>query len=116
MGGNPHPRLEGKMTFHTFLRQAGGYFFRKGGVGMLKRIGMIGIFVKERDEAAQQVNKFLSDYGSIIVARVGVPYRERGLSVISVIVDGTNDEIGALSGKLGSIPNVTVRSMMAPNE
>ncbi len=81
---------------------------------MQKRIGMIGIFVRERDEAAQQVNRVLSDYGHIIVARVGVPYRERGLSVISVIVDGTNDEIGALTGKLGAIASVTVRSMLAP--
>lgn len=83
---------------------------------MHKRMGMIGIFVRERSEAAQQVNQRLSEFGDIIVARVGVPYRERGLSVISVIVDGTTDEIGALSGKLGSIPNVTVRSMMAPAE
>lgn len=81
---------------------------------MQKRMGMIGIFVKERSEASQLVNKVLSDFGEIVVARVGVPYRERGLSVISVIVDGTTDEIGAMSGKLGSIPNVTVRSMMAP--
>lgn len=83
---------------------------------MQKRMGMIGIFVKERGEAAQLVNKYLSDFGDIIVARVGVPYRDRGLSVISVIVDGTTDEIGALSGKLGSISSVTVRSMMAPLE
>jgi putative iron-only hydrogenase system regulator len=83
---------------------------------MQKRIGMIGIFVRERGEAAQLVNRYLSDFGDIVVARVGVPYRERGLSVISVIVDGTNDEIGSLAGKLGSIPNVTVRSMMAPAE
>jgi putative iron-only hydrogenase system regulator len=83
---------------------------------MQKRMGMIGIFVQAREEAAQQVNRCLSDYADIIVARVGVPYRERGLSVISVIVDGTTDEIGALAGKLGSIQNVTVRSMMAPME
>lgn len=83
---------------------------------MQKRIGMIGIFVKERGESARQVNSYLSEYGGIIVARVGVPYRDRDVSVISVIVDGTNDEIGALSGKLGSIPNVTVRSMLAPLE
>lgn len=81
---------------------------------MQKRIGMIGIFVQDRNEAAQRVNRVLSEYGEIIVARVGVPYRERGVSVISVIVDGTNDEIGALTGKLGSIATVTVRSMLAP--
>lgn len=83
---------------------------------MQKRIGIIGIFVKVRTEAAEQVNRYLSDFGEIVVARVGVPYRERGLSVISVVVDGTTDEIGALTGKLGSIQNVTVKSMMAPLE
>jgi putative iron-only hydrogenase system regulator len=83
---------------------------------MDKRMGMIGIFVRERGEAAQRVNRCLSDFADIIVARVGVPYRERGLSVISVIVDGTNDQIGALAGKLGSIQSVAVRSMMAPLE
>lgn len=83
---------------------------------MQKRIGIIGIFVKVRGEAALQVNKYLSDFGDIIVARVGVPYRERGMSVISVVVDGTTDEIGSLTGKLGSIQNVTVRSMMAPQD
>lgn len=83
---------------------------------MQKRMGMIGIFVRERDEAAQLVNRCLSDHAEIIVARTGVPQRERGLSVIAVIVDGTTDEIGALAGKLGSIQHVTVRSMMAPME
>jgi putative iron-only hydrogenase system regulator len=81
-----------------------------------KRMGMIGIFVRERGAAALRVNRCLSDFADIIVARVGVPYRERGLSVISVIVDGTNDQIGALAGKLGSIQSVAVRSMMAPLE
>lgn len=82
----------------------------------MKRIGMIGIFVKEREGAAQLVNRHLSDFGDIIVARTGVPYHERGVAVISVIVDGTNDEIGALAGKLGSIAGVTARSMLAPVE
>ncbi len=79
-----------------------------------KRIGIIGIFVRERGEAAQAVNRCLSDHGELVVARLGVPYRERGLSVISIVVDGTNDEVGALAGKLGSIPSVTVKSMLAP--
>ena len=81
-----------------------------------KRVGIIGIFVKERDPAAQAVNRCLSEHDGLVVARLGVPYRERGLSVISVVVDGTNDQIGALAGKLGSIASVTVKSMLAPVE
>jgi putative iron-only hydrogenase system regulator len=112
----PKAGANGQVGLSMPSRNAGRYFFWKGGPDMQKRMGMIGIFVRERDEAAQSVNRCLSDYAQIIVARTGVPYRERGLSVISVIVDGTTDEIGALAGKLGSIQNVTVRSMMAPME
>lgn len=79
-----------------------------------KRVGVIGIFVKERGAAVQAVNRCLSDHGELVVARMGVPYRERALSVISIVVDGTNDEIGALAGKLGAIPAVTVKSLLAP--
>lgn len=111
-------RIQGRRAIglvHAFLHRRKAFFIGKGVAWLQqKRIGMIGIFVRERGEAAKQVNGFLSEFGGIVVARVGVPYRERGLSVISLIVDGTNDEIGALAGKLGSIPSVTVRSMLAP--
>lgn len=77
---------------------------------MERRIAVIGIVVTRREEVARRVNTVLSDYGHIIVGRMGVPYRERGLSVIALIVDGTTDDIGALTGKLGSIQGVKVRS------
>lgn len=73
------------------------------------RISVIGIAIKNRDEAASRVNELLSDFGSIIVGRMGIPFKDKGLSVISIIVDGTNEEIGALSGKLGNIKNVKVK-------
>lgn len=73
------------------------------------RISVIGIAVSNRDETAGKVNAILSDFGHIIVGRMGVPYAEKGVSVISIIVDGTNEEIGALSGKLGNIRGVKAK-------
>ncbi|NLW17964.1 MAG: CopG family transcriptional regulator [Firmicutes bacterium] len=77
---------------------------------MENRVAVIGIIVQQRENAAQRVNAVLSEHGDIIVGRMGIPYKERGLSVISLIVDGTTDEIGALTGKLGNIPSVRVKS------
>lgn len=77
---------------------------------MQNRIAVIGIIVGQRANDAKQVNNILSDHGNIIVGRMGIPYHERGLSVISLIVDGTTDEIGALTGKLGNVPSVRVKS------
>jgi putative iron-only hydrogenase system regulator len=77
---------------------------------MQNRIAVIGIIVTQRENAAKQVNTVLSEHANIIVGRMGIPYHERGLSVISLIVDGTTDEIGALTGKLGNIPSVKVKS------
>ncbi|TDX46468.1 TM1266 family iron-only hydrogenase system putative regulator [Orenia marismortui] len=79
---------------------------------MEKRIGVIGIVISDRLEAANKVNDILADYGDIIVGRMGLPYDDRGLNIISLIVDGTNDEIGALAGKAGNIDGVKVKSML----
>lgn len=73
------------------------------------RIAVIGIIVNNRAEAAEKVNEILSAFARIIVGRMGIPYKEKGLSVISIIVDGTNDEIGALSGKLGKLKDIKVK-------
>lgn len=77
---------------------------------MERRIAVIGVVVMQRSEAARRVNAILSDFGEIIVGRMGIPYRERELSVISLIVDGTTDQIGAMTGKLGSIEGVKVKA------
>ncbi|NMB33012.1 MAG: CopG family transcriptional regulator [Clostridium sp.] len=70
------------------------------------RLAVIGIIVQNPKETAVKLNRILSDYGDIIVGRMGIPYKEKSLSIISIIVDGTNDEIGALTGKLGNIKGV----------
>ncbi|WP_026486739.1 TM1266 family iron-only hydrogenase system putative regulator [Caldanaerobius polysaccharolyticus] len=79
---------------------------------MEKRIGVIGIVVEHREQVADSLNRILSEYGDIIVGRMGIPYRDRGLSVISLIVDGTTDEIGALTGKLGNLAGVRVKTAL----
>lgn len=76
-----------------------------------KRLGIVGIFL-ENLERAETVNEVLHAYSDIIVARMGIPYRERGLSVISLIVDGPGDEINAMTGKLGRIADVSVQAML----
>jgi putative iron-only hydrogenase system regulator len=78
---------------------------------MDKRIGVVGIVVEDL-ESANSVNSILHDYSEIIVGRMGIPYREKGISVISIIVDGTTDEISAMTGKLGKINAVSVKSAM----
>lgn len=77
---------------------------------MNNRICVIGIAVMNRKESAANINQILSDFGDIIVGRMGVPYREKNISVISVIVDGTTDQIGALTGKLGQIKDVKTKT------
>ncbi|MBS3873946.1 MAG: iron-only hydrogenase system regulator [Firmicutes bacterium] len=77
---------------------------------MDNRIAVIGVVVMRRSEAAKKVNAIISDFGDMIVGRMGVPHRERGLSVIALICDGTNDDIGALTGKLGSIDGIKVKA------
>lgn len=82
---------------------------------MDKRLGFVGIIVEDRKKAAQEVNRLLSEHGDIIVARVGLPYRERKCSVITLIVDATTDELGALTGKLGALSGISVKSALTKN-
>jgi putative iron-only hydrogenase system regulator len=77
-----------------------------------QRLGVVAIVVKDRDQSYSFINDILHDHGKIVVGRIGIPYRERNISVIALIVDGTTDEIGALTGKLGQVKNVIVKSMV----
>ena len=79
---------------------------------MEKRLGVIGIVVDHPAEVGAQVSQYISQHSSIIVGRMGIPYRQRGVSVIALIVEGTTDEIGSLTGKLGNLNGVTVKSAL----
>lgn len=77
---------------------------------MEEKIAIIGLFVRDT-ESVSEVNSFLHKHADKIVGRMGIPYREQGLSIISVIIHAPSDEISALSGSLGRIKGVTVKSM-----
>jgi putative iron-only hydrogenase system regulator len=77
-----------------------------------KRIGVIGIVISDRKGIAPKVNSILSEHSELIMGRMGLPFREKNLSTIALIVDGDTDEIGSLTGKLGSLNNVQVKSAL----
>jgi len=77
---------------------------------MEKRIGLIGIVV-ENEEAVEKLNNILHDYGKYIVGRMGIPYRERNISVISVVIDAPTDVISSLAGKLGMITGISIKTV-----
>ncbi len=79
---------------------------------MEKRIAVIGIILEEKD-VAEEVNSILHRFSDIIVGRMGLPYRERGVSVISIIVDADTDKISALTGALGKLNGVSVKSAIS---
>ncbi len=78
-----------------------------------RAVGIVAIIVKERENSAQKVNEILADFGDMVVGRMGLPYHERNLNIITLIVDASNDRIGALTGRLGQIPGITVKSTLA---
>ncbi len=75
------------------------------------RVATMSIFIDER-ESIIKANEILMEYSDIIVSRMGIPYRERGLSVIVLILDGDTDKIGALSGKIGNLKGISVKTAM----
>lgn len=78
---------------------------------MEKRIGVVAIIVENAD-SVQKVNSILSAYSELIVGRMGVPYKEKNVKVISIIIDGTTDKIGAMTGKIGRVDGVIVKSAL----
>ena len=79
---------------------------------MESRVAMVSIVVEDY-EAAEKVNTLLHEYGAYIIGRMGIPYRERRISLISVAMDAPGDIISALSGKLGMIRGVSSKTVYA---
>ena len=78
---------------------------------MEKRIGTITILLSDR-AAAPQVNEVISSHSGIVLARQGLPFHDRPVAVISLIVEGEVDEINSLSGNLGKIANVMTKAVI----
>lgn len=77
---------------------------------METRIAVIAIIVEDRGKS-EALNRILHDYGEYIVGRMGIPYRSKGVSVISVILDAPQEKISALSGKLGMMDGVSSKTV-----
>lgn len=76
------------------------------------RVTVVSIIVKD-EEASEAVNKLLHEYRQYIVCRMGIPYRQRQMSIISVVMDAPGEVTSALSGKLGMQPGVTAKTLTA---
>ena len=82
---------------------------------METRIAVISIIV-EKPDATVALNELLHQYGQYIIGRMGVPYRQRGVNVISVAMDAPADVISALSGKIGRLEGITAKTVYAPED
>ena len=81
---------------------------------METRIALIGIIVEDL-ESAGKINEILHEYSPYLVGRMGIPYREKNVSIISVVIDASNDVISSLSGKLGMIKWISVKTIYSKN-
>jgi len=84
---------------------------------MEKRLGVIALILEDR-ESAQQFNRVVTDFHDLVLARQGVPLHDRygdgrDLHVISLVVEGTTDALGAFTGRLGKLNGVQVKSVLS---
>lgn len=79
---------------------------------METRVSVISIIIKD-EEAATEVNELLHEYRQYIVGRMGLPYRERGVWIISIVMDAPGEVTSALSGKLGMKKGVSAKTLTA---
>ena len=77
---------------------------------METRVALIGIIVTQESSVAA-LNELLHRYGHYIIGRMGIPYREKGISIISIAIDAPQNEISSLSGKLGMLEGVTAKAV-----
>ena len=77
------------------------------------RVAVIAIIVRDGTQVAA-LNDLLHQYGPYIVGRMGVPYREKGVNIISVALDAPGNVISALSGKIGRLDGITAKTVYAP--
>ena len=77
---------------------------------METRIGAISIIVEDAD-SVEALNALLHEYSSCILGRMGIPYREKGVSIICLAVDAAMDDINALTGRIGRLPGISAKAV-----
>ena len=76
------------------------------------RVAIVGIIVEDKD-SVERLNAILHEFSDYVIGRMGLPYRARSISIISIAMDAPNDVISALSGKLGNLPGVSAKTTYA---
>lgn len=84
-------------------------FIVEGMISVQTRIAVIGIIVEQTDEVSE-LNQLLHIYRDYIIGRMGIPYRQRGVNIISVAVDAPQDVISALTGKIGRLTGISTKT------
>ena len=79
---------------------------------MASRVAVISIIV-ENNDSTEQLNSLLHNYGEYIIGRMGIPYRQRGISLISVAIDAPQDVISTLSGKIGNLNGISAKTVFS---
>jgi putative iron-only hydrogenase system regulator len=82
---------------------------------MEERIGSILIVVEQRDEV-MNLNQIISNHSDIIIGRQGIQLKEKGKSIISLVLEGTTDQLGSLAGQLGMLKGIQVKSIVIKNK
>jgi putative iron-only hydrogenase system regulator len=81
--------------------------------GIMERIAVIGAILEKPQESQQAFNNLVSNYRGLIKGRMGIPFDEEDTAVIALTLRGELDDINALTGKLGSLPHVTVKTAVS---
>lgn len=76
---------------------------------MVRRVAVMGVIV-EKEDSVERLNALLHEFREYIIGRMGIPYRQKGLNIISIAVDAPQDVISALSGKVGRLPGVSSKT------
>lgn len=73
---------------------------------METRVAVISIIIEE-PESVEKMNELLHQYSDYVIGRMGIPYRKKGINIVSVAIDAPQDAISTLSGKIGKLPGVS---------
>lgn len=82
---------------------------------MEQRIGTLLILIRDKSSVAK-FNQIVSKHAKIVIGRQGIPLREKQVNIISLVLEGTTDQIGALSGQIGRLPKIQVKSVLLKND
>jgi len=106
----PYYHYHGDSIYLRNCAPFGAHILFGGDDLMETRVAIIAIIVEDR-ESVSAVNDILHDYAENIIGRMGLPYRQKGINIISVVVDAPHDVISALSGKIGRIDGVSAKTV-----